>query len=96
MNIVPADLGEVLGIDIASGKKEKVGGITPGKRSPYYVHAVTIRIGGYTFPNTEMGFMPDMPDYGYGVVGQCGFFDLFKITFDFQKERIELKPYTFN
>jgi len=93
MNIVPSDLGDALGINVGSGRKENVGGITPGVRSPYYVHAVTIRVGGYAYTDIDVGFMPNMPEYGYGVVGQRGFFDLFKVLFDLQKEELELKPY---
>ncbi|HEV3258856.1 MAG TPA: hypothetical protein VG013_18440 [Gemmataceae bacterium] len=30
---------------------------------------------------------------GYGVVGQRGFFDLLKVTFDFLTAEVELRPY---
>jgi hypothetical protein len=40
-----------------------------------------------------MGFMPAMPPFGYGVVGQQGFFDRFRVTFDYQDAEIELTPY---
>ena len=35
--------------------------------------------------------LPDMPNMGYGVVGQKGFFDIFTVRFDLLKEEIELK-----
>lgn len=88
-NIVPAEIGELIGIDLNKGKKDIVGGITGGGL-PYFIHTVTIRVGGYAYI-VPMGFMPDMPSMGYGVVGQRGFFEFFKITFDLQKSEIDIK-----
>lgn len=88
-NIVPAEIGELLGIDIERGKKDIVGGITGGG-FPYFIHTVAIRIGGYAY-TVPMGFMPDMPSMGYGVVGQRGFFEFFKVTFDLQKAEIDIR-----
>lgn len=34
----------------------------------------------------------NIPPFGYGVLGEEGFFDIFVIKFDFIKEEIELKP----
>jgi hypothetical protein len=90
-NIVPAEIGELLGIDILEGLESEVGGIS-GKREPYYIHTVTIRIGGWDH-EVEMGFMPNMSSFGYGVVGQRGFFNIFRVQFDHRKEEIELKPH---
>ena len=33
----------------------------------------------------------DIANDGYGILGQKGFFDIFSVTFDYQKEEIELK-----
>ena len=90
-NIVPAELGDILGIEVESGQQNIVNGITSGGL-PYFIHSVTIRVGGLSY-EVEVGFMPDMPPFGYGVVGQRGFFDLFKVTFDRKKTEVELKPY---
>ncbi|HEX3151420.1 MAG TPA: hypothetical protein VHR66_25300 [Gemmataceae bacterium] len=90
-NIVPAELGDLLGLDVPAGVENPVGGITGGGKS-FFVHPATIRVGGWSY-DAAMGFMPDMPPFGYGVVGQRGFFDLFKVTFDHRKTEIELHPY---
>ena len=92
MNIIPGELAEPLGIIAESGRKATVSGIT-GEGLPYYIHDVTIHIGGWPY-EVEMGFMPEMPPFGYGVVGQRGFFEHFKITFNHRKAEIELKPHT--
>ncbi len=90
-NILPAEIGELLGVDIERGKLDTVGGITGGGM-PYFIHKVSIRVGGWAY-TVPVGFMPNMPTLGYGVVGQRGFFDLFKVTFDFLTAEAELRPY---
>lgn len=87
--IFDSQIGQLLGIDIQSGKKQEVGGIT-GTRENYYVHPVTIKVGGWSHM-IEAGFLPNIAHFGYGVVGQNGFFDIFVVKFDLVKEEIELK-----
>lgn len=87
--IFDAQIGQVLGIDIEKGDKQEVWGIT-GVGENYYVHPVTINIGGQLH-KIEAGFLPGIARLGYGVVGQKGFFDIFVVKFDLAKEEIELK-----
>jgi hypothetical protein len=90
--IFNAEIGELLGIKITSGIKQSVSGIT-GVSEPYYVHRVTMKVGGWPF-TIDAGFLPNISPMGYGVVGQRGFFDLFIVKFDLAKEEIELKKRT--
>ena len=87
--IFNSQIGGLLGIDIWSGEKREVGGIT-GVIEPYYVHPVTIKVGGWPF-TINAGFLPSIAQIGYGVVGQKGFFDIFTVKFDLLKAEIELK-----
>ncbi len=87
--IFDAQIGELLGIDIESGERQEVAGIT-GVKEPYYVHEVTINVGGQNF-YIKAGFLDNIARLGYGVVGQKGFFDTFIVKFDLLKEEIELK-----
>ena len=87
--IFNAQIGELLGIDIKSGQAAAVGGIT-GVVEYYFIHEITIKIGGWPY-KIKAGFLPNIARLGYGVVGQKGFFDLFKVTFDYQKEELEIK-----
>jgi hypothetical protein len=89
-NIFDASLAPILDIDLTSGEKSKVSGIT-GVEEPMYVHTVDLVVGGHLFKGAKVGFLKQIGEYGYGVVGQKGFFDLFKVTFDLKKEEIELK-----
>ena len=91
MCLFHAELGEFLGIDIAKGKKDIVTGVG-GKSSQYVYHPVTINVGGWDF-NIKAGFLLDTGGRKapYGIVGQTGFFEYFKVLFDKSKGVIELK-----
>jgi len=81
-----------LGIDLdKNGVPARVGGIA-GQTATYFIHPVTIEIGGWPF-EIQAGFIPLVAGrFNYGVVGQEGFFDKFKVIFDLEKEEIELRP----
>lgn len=88
--IFHSEIGEYLGIDIKSGKKLEFFGVTGDKKVAYF-HHITICVGGHD-KDCYCGFAPDftaqrMP---YGILGQKGFFDIFKIMMDYKKNRIEL------
>jgi len=89
--IFDAEIGELLGLDIAKGKPNEVFGVG-GKASIYYLHKIIIEVGGSSY-EIEAGFMPSVAGnvMRHGLVGQKGFFDIFVIKFDLLKEEIELK-----
>lgn len=89
INIFDAEIGVLAGIDVEGGKPCTLGGVT-GAVENFYMHTVTLAVSGTTFRAT-VGFLPGMTRFGYGVVGQKGFFDIFTVKFDFLKEEIELK-----
>ena len=72
-----------------SGKKESFGGISGGHLTAYF-HFVSVEIGGWEH-KLYCGFSFDIPSFGYGVLGQRGFFDNFAVKFDLAKEEVELK-----
>ncbi len=88
--IFDAQIADILGIDIYGGEEYKVFGIT-GVGEPYYVHSIKINVGGWSH-NIKAGFLPNIAELGYGVVGQKGFFNFFIVKFDLVKEQIELRP----
>lgn len=87
--IFDAQIAEILGISLKTGKEQKVAGLT-GVSEPYYLDPVSISVGGWGY-KVEVGFLPNIGKFGYGVVGQKGFFDIFIVKFDLIKEEIELK-----
>lgn len=91
MCIFDEELGEVLGLNVGSGKPNEVFGVG-GKASLYYLHKIKIEVGGWEY-EIEAGFMPNVAGrvMPYGLVGQKGFFENFIIKFDLLKEEIDLK-----
>jgi Aspartyl protease len=90
MCLFDAQIGELLGIPVAQGERMMVTGVTANPQA-YYKHHVVITVGGWDY-KIEAGLMPNFPSSQYGIVGQVGFFELFTIKFDYQKEQIEIKP----
>ena len=86
--IFHAEIGEQIGIDIESGKVQTFSGITREQLTAYF-HNIKIGIGGHEY-DCYAGFSRDLANMPYGLLGQVGFFDLFNIVFDYNKERIEL------
>ena len=87
--IFHAQIGEVIGLTIESGKLLKFTGIS-GQQLTAYFHDLEIEVGGYRF-DCYAGFSREMENVPYGLLGQVGFFDLFNVVFDYEKQRIELK-----
>lgn len=88
--IFDGGLGEVLGIDVESGKLLEFGGVQASQPSRAYLHEITISVGGSSH-KILAGFSYGIAPSGYGIVGQKGFFDIFTVTFDLAKEEVELK-----
>lgn len=88
--IVHAEVGKALGINVTSGSKHPIGGITGSGVG--YVHCVDITIGGRSIKDLPMSFSHDIPpDYGFGVLGHEGFFNQCKVIFDTTAREVELK-----
>lgn len=88
--IFHTEMAEILGIPIINGKKITFFG-TGGTPQTAYFHNVQIELGGSSM-DLYCGFSSDMKSLPYGILGHIGFFDQFKIEFDYQAKRIELKP----
>lgn len=89
-NIFSSEIAEIFGIDVESGEKGQLAGITGEKRTIYF-HHLSLRIGGKLFKKVRIGFLKEMGQYAYGVVGQRGFFDIFTIKFTLIEKKVELK-----
>ncbi len=80
-------IGEIIGIIIESGILRATTGIS-GHSVKTYRHTVTLGVGGWEH-TADVDFA-DLGSLGHGVVGQIGFFNQFKVKFDYQKKEIEL------
>lgn len=90
--IFDADIAEALEIDVMKGEKLEFAGIEKSNKvAEAYLHKINIVVGGHNY-ETIVGFSYDIAQHGHGVLGQEGFFNFFKVTFDLVKEEIELRP----
>ena len=86
INFLDTELAADLGIDLTAGVPATVMGAT-GQPQDVYIHEVTMAVGGHAF-KTRAAFLPTTNPYG--LAGQRGFFDHFRVTFDLRAEEIEL------
>jgi len=89
--IFHASVGEVIGLDMQGGEKMEYIGVSGVKQIAYF-HHVIISVGGWKL-DCYAGFSYDFDkiQMPYGVLGQDGFFDKFKVVLDANKLEIELK-----
>jgi len=90
-NIFHAEIGEGIGIDVISGEPIAFGGIQAMTGAQGYFHEVELEIGGHRFTSRAV-FSYDIAKHGHGVLGQKGFFEFFKVLFEYKKDRIEINP----
>lgn len=88
--IFDGEVGEYLGLDVRSGKREMFGGVQERGGAEAFLHKIILNVGGWDH-ETVVGFSYDIAKHGYGILGQKGFFDIFVVKFDLLKEEIELK-----
>jgi len=87
--LFPAELGKKLGIDIESGKKESVSGVS-GPALNIYFHHLVIEIAGHKF-KVYAGFAENI-NQNFAILGQNSFFVTFIINFNLKKKELEIKP----
>lgn len=86
--IFSIELAKTLEIPLTPKKKTYVRGI--GKEKVWgYLGEITIHIGKKSYRTQAL--FAHMSEFGHGILGQQGFFDIFIVKFDLLKEEIELK-----
>lgn len=86
-------IGEALGIDVGKGERYEVLGIGGGS-AVYRMHEVTLIVAEQKC-KVSVGFDENESDTEshYGIIGQKGLFDRFRVSFDLLGNEIELRPY---
>ena len=87
--IFHAEVGEQIGLQIESGKRLSFFG-SGGQEQFAFFHEIKLEIGGHEV-TCFAGFSHELQTLPYGILGQVGFFDKFKIAFDYQKDKMELQ-----
>ena len=88
--IFSSEIAEIVGIDIATGERDDIGGVVAGEKRPIYFHDIEISVGG-NVRAIRAAFMPDLSTSGHGLLGQHGFFDCFSfVKFEQPKSTLEV------
>ncbi len=87
--IFHSELAEIMGIAWDKGEIVSLGGVG-GKKFKGRFSKVKISVGGNEI-ETKVLFSDDIPDFGYAILGQVGFFEFFRIRFIYQKGEIQIK-----
>ena len=88
--IFHTEMANILGIPVTQGKRMTFYG-TGGIPQAAYFNDIRMEIYGWQM-DLYAGFSSEMKSLPYGILGQTGFFDQFKVEFDYQNKRLELKP----
>lgn len=81
-------IGEILGIDVNSGRREQIGGIAEAPIAAY-VHTVRLIVRGLGGVDVEAGFT-ESRGIRTGLLGQIGFFDRYRITFQRSRNWVDI------
>jgi hypothetical protein len=84
--LMPASIGRLIGIDLESGAEDVIRGIA-NQQAKTYRHLVHITVPKLASFDTSVAFSHDIK---YGILGQEGFFERFRVTFDRKKLQFEV------
>lgn len=90
-NIFHGDIANILKIDINKlNNPVKFSGIKEGAEGKGYFLSIDVGIDNQ-FNSTTVVFSNDISENGYGILGQQGFFNNYKILFDYAGKRISIE-----
>lgn len=90
-NIFHGDIAKILKIDLSKQKNAmEFSGIKQGASGRGYFMSIDIGIEDDFFTTTAI-FSTDISDNGYGILGQQGFFNNYKILFNYAAKEISVE-----
>ncbi len=75
-----ASVGEFMGLDVASGVREEIYGMSADVHEPAYFHRLKLFVETDWVIEVNAGFVKGL-SVG-GILGRTGFFDQFRVCFD--------------
>lgn len=87
--IFSLDIAEAMDIKLNLRTKTKVSGIGKEEIDGFWGE-IEFRVSGKIY--TAKVLFAKINEYGYGILGQRGFFDHFDVKLSYQKQTIEVKP----
>lgn len=90
-NIFHSDIAKILKIDLSKFKKSiSFGGINSNAEGKGYFTSIDVGINE-KFINTPVVFSNEISNNGYGILGQQGFFNNYKVSFNYRSKEIVLE-----
>lgn len=86
--IFDTEIARILHLPLNEEKEKSFGGISGGEIKAYR-QGIEMGVGGVSFV-TEVYFSPNLSRMGYGILGQKGFFDHFRVRFIYTKRIVEV------
>src|SRR3989344_4525977 len=88
-NILHSEIGEMLGLKINTGKKRDLFGMG-NQPIVGYEQKISFKLPGLKSTETAAIFSDELSVDSHAVLGNSGFFDKFKVTFDYKNKIIEV------
>lgn len=89
-NIFDIEIAELLGI-VLDGRKRKIFSGVGGGSIETFKHRVELEIGGISYL-CNVYFATDLPKSSFGILGQEGFFNKFRVRFIYSTKVVEIVP----
>jgi hypothetical protein len=89
-SIFSGEIGRALGIKINSGTPHQIVGVG-GAVTKGYIHKIGIEIPGFPMYGTWGFFSDQLNDMQIAILGQLGFFECFKVNFDYSRKLITIR-----
>lgn len=89
-SVFHSEVAEILNIRWKKGMPHKFYSII-GSSGIVYFQRLKLKVG-HLIQDIDCGFSNDVSEGNYCILGQEGFFEHFKITFDLSSEVIDIKP----
>lgn len=87
--IFSMETAKLLGIRLKPKNKTTISGIESAKVKGYW-HELELRVAGKVY--TAKVIFAKISDYGFGILGQQGFFDHFDVKFSHSRQTVEIEP----
>ena len=87
-NVFDGEIATILKINLTRGKKRQISGLG-NQIIKGYEHKLQIKVGDRIFIS-KIIFSNQIPPHSFGVLGNDGFFNRFKVTFDYPRKLIEI------
>ena len=88
-NVFHSDIATYLGINLTKGSLIKISGIG-GETIKGYKHSLEIKLGKNLI-TTKIVFSKQIPSNAIAVLGNQGFFDQFRVAFDYKTKTISIR-----